>query len=53
VLIAADTTGSGHRWRLIDDQPWHRCYVVLGPGAADLFVPEAVPGPIASVDSIS
>lgn len=40
VLIAADTTGSGHRWRLIDDQPWRRCYVVLEPGADDLFVPE-------------
>jgi hypothetical protein len=22
VLLAADTTGTGHRWRLIDDQPW-------------------------------
>ncbi len=30
VLLAADTTGSGHRWRLIDDQPWRRVYVVLG-----------------------
>lgn len=40
VLIAADTTGSGHRWRLIDDQPWRRCYVVLDAGAPDLFVPD-------------
>jgi len=24
VLVAADTAGSGHRWRLIDDQPWPR-----------------------------
>jgi quercetin dioxygenase-like cupin family protein len=30
VLLAADTTGSGHRWRLIDDQPWRRLYVELG-----------------------
>jgi quercetin dioxygenase-like cupin family protein len=29
VLLAADTTSSGHRWRLIDDQPWRRVYVVL------------------------
>ena len=29
VLLAADTTGSGHRWRLIDDQPWRRLYVEL------------------------
>jgi len=27
VLLAADTTGTGHRWRLIDDQPWRRVYV--------------------------
>lgn len=31
VLWAADTTGGGHRWRLIDDQPWRRVYVELGP----------------------
>jgi quercetin dioxygenase-like cupin family protein len=29
VLLAADTTGSGHRWQLIDDQPWRRLYVEL------------------------
>jgi len=40
VLVAADTAGSGHRWRLIDDQPWRRCYVVLKPGAPDLFSPK-------------
>ncbi|MGA3061676.1 MAG: cupin domain-containing protein [Methylocystis sp.] len=40
VLVAMDTTGSGHRWRLIDDDPWRRCYVVLKPGANDLFVPK-------------
>ncbi len=33
VLLAADTTGSGHRWRLIDDQPWRRVYVVFGQPA--------------------
>jgi quercetin dioxygenase-like cupin family protein len=27
VLLAEDTTGSGHRWRLMDDQPWRRLYV--------------------------
>jgi quercetin dioxygenase-like cupin family protein len=40
VLIATDTAGTGHEWRLIDDAPWRRCYVVLKPGAADLFVPK-------------
>ena len=38
VLVAADNVGSGHRWRLIDDQPWRRVYVVLKPGSPDLFV---------------
>ena len=40
VLIATDDIGSGHRWRLIDDQPWRRAYVVLRPGAPDLFLPK-------------
>ena len=39
VLVATDDIGSGHKWRLIDDQPWRRAYVVLKPGARDLFVP--------------
>jgi quercetin dioxygenase-like cupin family protein len=38
VLVAADAVGSGHKWRLIDDAPWCRCYVVLKPGTGDLFV---------------
>ena len=38
VLVAEDTMGTGHRWRLIDDQPWRRAYVVLKPGAKDTFV---------------
>ncbi len=29
VLLAEDTSGSGHRWRLVDDQPWRRVYVTL------------------------
>lgn len=37
VLVATDNAGSGHKWRVIDDAPWRRCYVVLRPGAADLF----------------
>jgi quercetin dioxygenase-like cupin family protein len=38
VLLAEDTVGSGHRWSLVDDQPWRRAYVVLQPGAAVPFV---------------
>lgn len=41
VLVAADTTGSGHRWRLVDDAPWRRLYVELDPSATD---EEVVPG---------
>lgn len=40
VLVAADDVGSGHRWRMLDDQPWRRAYVVLKPGARDQFVPK-------------
>jgi len=40
VLIAEDNAGSGHKWRLIDDQPWRRAYVVLKAGARDSFVPK-------------
>lgn len=29
ILLAEDTTGGGHRWRLVDDQPWRRIYVTL------------------------
>ncbi len=40
VLVAEDNIGSGHKWRLLDDQPWRRAYVVLKRGARDLFVPK-------------
>lgn len=40
ILVAEDDVGSGHKWRVIDDQPWRRAYVVLKPGARDLFVPK-------------
>jgi hypothetical protein len=38
ILLAEDTTGSGHSWRLTDDQPWRRAYIILAPGAAVPFV---------------
>lgn len=38
VLLAEDTTGSGHRWRLEGDQPWRRAYVILAPGAPVPFI---------------
>jgi quercetin dioxygenase-like cupin family protein len=33
VLLAEDTAGGGHTWRLTDADPWRRIYVVLAPGA--------------------
>ena len=39
VLLAEDDTGSGHRWRLLDEQPWRRAYVVVPDAAAVPFVP--------------
>jgi quercetin dioxygenase-like cupin family protein len=38
VLLSEDSVGSGHKWRLTDDQPWRRAYVVLKPAAKDSFV---------------
>ena len=37
ILFAEDTAGGGHKWRLVDDQPWRRAYVVLQPGVAVPF----------------
>lgn len=38
VLLAEDTRGSGHSWRLTDDQPWRRAYVIVGEDVAALFI---------------
>jgi quercetin dioxygenase-like cupin family protein len=38
VLLAEDTAGSGHSWRLVDDEPWRRAYVILAPGVEVPFV---------------
>jgi hypothetical protein len=40
VLLAEDTAGGGHSWKVIDDQPWRRVYIVLAPGAAVPFRPD-------------
>ena len=41
VMLGENIVGAGHKWRLIDDQPWRRAYVVLKPGAKDAFVAKA------------
>ena len=42
VLLAEEHTGSGHKWRLINDEPWKRAYVVFKEGADTQFVPDGV-----------
>ncbi|RXH58120.1 hypothetical protein [Granulicella sibirica] len=39
VLLAEDHTGTGHKWRLLNDDPWRRAYVIFEPGADTQFVP--------------
>jgi quercetin dioxygenase-like cupin family protein len=39
ILLAEDTVGSGHSWKLVDAAPWRRTYVVLAPGAVVPFRP--------------
>jgi quercetin dioxygenase-like cupin family protein len=38
VLLAEDTAGSGHRWRLEGSDPWRRMYVVLADCADVPFI---------------
>ena len=38
VLLAEDTTGSGHQWKLVGDDPWRRIYIVLAEGADVPFI---------------
>jgi len=40
ILLAEDTVGGGHCWRLIDDAPWRRVDIVLSPGADVPFRPK-------------
>jgi quercetin dioxygenase-like cupin family protein len=39
VLLAEDHTGTGHKWRLLNDDPWRRAYVIFTPGADTQFIP--------------
>ena len=39
ILLAQDNSGTGHKWRLIGDEPWRRAYVVYEEGADLRFKP--------------
>jgi hypothetical protein len=38
ILLAEDIAGTGHSWKLVDENPWRRAYVILGRGAEVPFV---------------
>jgi quercetin dioxygenase-like cupin family protein len=40
VLLAMDSTGTGHEWRLVNDEPWKRAYIVFKPGVDTHFIAE-------------
>jgi quercetin dioxygenase-like cupin family protein len=48
VLVATDTTGTGHKWRLVNDQPWQRGYVVFDAKSKINFQPDGAQEPVAS-----
>ncbi len=41
ILLAEDTSGSGHSWRLTDEQPWRRAYVIIGAEEGVNFVKQS------------
>ena len=42
ILLAEDTTGGGHSWRLVNNEPWRRVYVVLAPDVDAPFIADPV-----------
>jgi hypothetical protein len=39
ILFTEDTSGSGHNWKMIGDQPWCRLYTALDPKTVVPFKP--------------
>ncbi|MEI6613049.1 hypothetical protein [Polynucleobacter sp.] len=37
ILLAEDSTGTGHSWKLIGPEPWRRAYIILTPGEVVSF----------------
>ncbi len=44
VLLAQDNSGTGHKWRLIGDDPWRRAYVIYEDGQDLHFKPANTQG---------
>lgn len=42
VLIAADTIGEGHSWKLIEGEEWQRLYLPLDKDANDFFIADFI-----------
>jgi quercetin dioxygenase-like cupin family protein len=42
VLLVTDNTGTGHEWRLVNDEPWLRVHVVVKPDADTHFVAQTL-----------
>lgn len=43
ILIATDTTGTAHKWRLVNDEPWRRVYVTFDHDNQINFIPDEPP----------
>src|SRR6202789_216825 len=39
ILVAVDHTGTGHKWRLVNDEPWKRASVALKEAGGFRFSP--------------
>jgi quercetin dioxygenase-like cupin family protein len=42
VLVAMDTTGTAHKWKLLGDDPWRRAYVAFDEGQPVNFVEDVI-----------
>lgn len=45
VLLATDETGTGHKWRMLNQEPWKRVYIVFQKNAATNFIANHVQDP--------
>ena len=44
ILFTEDTSGAGHNWKMVGDQPWCRVYTVLDPKTVVPFRPAVTGG---------